>query len=171
MSTQTTNFGLVKPEMGDAADITAMNPNWDTIDAKLKEHDALPKEAPKITTYSDITQIGLVNGSETIATIASALPVNSMLYHTVAEGSNLTEYPNSNYGLLVVDKTLNSRVVFTYTIANGAQYVGYCTITINGTVWTGWRKTYNSEDMMSGTTDLVANSTALQSGKLYFVYE
>ena len=37
MSTTTTNYGLVKPELTDAADITAMNGNWDTLDAKLKE--------------------------------------------------------------------------------------------------------------------------------------
>lgn len=37
MSTATTNYGLVKPELTDAADITAMNGNWDTLDTKLKE--------------------------------------------------------------------------------------------------------------------------------------
>ena len=37
MSTTTTNYGLVKPELTDAADITAMNLNWDTIDTKLKD--------------------------------------------------------------------------------------------------------------------------------------
>lgn len=35
MSTTTTNYGLVKPELTDVADITAMNPNWDIIDEKL----------------------------------------------------------------------------------------------------------------------------------------
>lgn len=35
MSTTTTNYGLVKPELADVADITAMNPNWDIIDEKL----------------------------------------------------------------------------------------------------------------------------------------
>lgn len=35
MSTTTTNYSLIKPELTDAADITAMNPNWDTIDSKL----------------------------------------------------------------------------------------------------------------------------------------
>lgn len=35
MSTTTTNYNLVKPELTDAADITAMNPNWDTIDNLL----------------------------------------------------------------------------------------------------------------------------------------
>ena len=37
MSTSTTNYNLVKPALTDTADITAMNPNWDTIDTKLKE--------------------------------------------------------------------------------------------------------------------------------------
>lgn len=36
MSKTTTNYGLVKPELTDAADITAMNPNWDKIDSELK---------------------------------------------------------------------------------------------------------------------------------------
>lgn len=35
MSTTTTNLGLIKPELSDAADITAMNPNWDKIDTQL----------------------------------------------------------------------------------------------------------------------------------------
>lgn len=37
MSTTTTNYGLVKPELTDTADITAMNLNWDTIDTNLKD--------------------------------------------------------------------------------------------------------------------------------------
>ena len=37
MSTTTTNLGLIKPELTDAADITAMNENWDKIDSKIQE--------------------------------------------------------------------------------------------------------------------------------------
>ncbi len=35
MSTRTSRFGLIKPELQDAADITAFNFNWDKIDARL----------------------------------------------------------------------------------------------------------------------------------------
>lgn len=35
MSTTTTNYGLHKPELTDAADITSMNSNWDKIDEQL----------------------------------------------------------------------------------------------------------------------------------------
>ena len=36
MSTKTTTYGLIKPELTDAADITAYNDNWDKIDDELK---------------------------------------------------------------------------------------------------------------------------------------
>lgn len=35
MSTRTTNFNLIKPELSDPANITAMNENWDKIDQLL----------------------------------------------------------------------------------------------------------------------------------------
>ena len=35
MSTTTKNFGLTVPELSDAADFTATNPNWETIDQQL----------------------------------------------------------------------------------------------------------------------------------------
>lgn len=38
MSKTTTNFGLIKPELTDAADITNTNQNWDIIDDQLKDN-------------------------------------------------------------------------------------------------------------------------------------
>lgn len=35
MSTTTTNYNLVKPDLTDVADITTMNANWDTVDSAL----------------------------------------------------------------------------------------------------------------------------------------
>ena len=37
MSTKTKNYELVKPELTDTADITAMNGNWDKVDEELKK--------------------------------------------------------------------------------------------------------------------------------------
>ena len=37
MSTHTPNFNLIKLELGDPADITQMNKNWDTIDEELEK--------------------------------------------------------------------------------------------------------------------------------------
>lgn len=44
MSLTTPNYKLFKPELTDPADITKMNPNWDTLDAKLKEAEDRLKE-------------------------------------------------------------------------------------------------------------------------------
>lgn len=41
MSTTTTNYKLVKPALSDPADITVMNPNWDTIDTELAKRATL----------------------------------------------------------------------------------------------------------------------------------
>lgn len=41
MSTKTTNYELVMPDLTDAADITAMNPNWTKIDTELKKRATL----------------------------------------------------------------------------------------------------------------------------------
>lgn len=52
MSTTTTNLGLVKPEMTDAADITAMNGNWDKLDTHISN---LNNTQPNITKNPDDT--------------------------------------------------------------------------------------------------------------------
>lgn len=41
MSKPTSNYGLIKPELTDAADITAYNSNWDIIDDELKKLNTL----------------------------------------------------------------------------------------------------------------------------------
>lgn len=54
MSTTTTNYGFIKPALTDAPpDITAMNPNWDTIDLKLKSvEDAQSTAGTNLTTHT-----------------------------------------------------------------------------------------------------------------------
>lgn len=38
MSTTTPNYGFIKPELTDAADITAMNENWDKLDVEISKN-------------------------------------------------------------------------------------------------------------------------------------
>jgi hypothetical protein len=54
LSTTTKNFGLVKPELTDVADITAMNPNWDKVDELLKDF----KDIPANANLNDYTEVG-----------------------------------------------------------------------------------------------------------------
>lgn len=59
MSTLTTNYGLVKPQLTDTPDITAMNVNWDTIDTELHE------KQNKILTFGDLSSgVNIVNAAE-----------------------------------------------------------------------------------------------------------
>lgn len=48
MSTLTPNLNLVKPALTDAADITAMNENWDKIDTAINEM----RQQPQYVTYT-----------------------------------------------------------------------------------------------------------------------
>lgn len=69
MSTNTTNYKLVKPELTDTADITQTNQNWDIIDEELAkkieldESGKVPSSAlPEIQSIQTTTAILLVNG-------------------------------------------------------------------------------------------------------------
>lgn len=68
MSTTTTNYGLVKPDLTDAADITAMNENWNKIDSELKKKAELgsdgkvPSSQLPSLDYIPMSQKGANNG-------------------------------------------------------------------------------------------------------------
>lgn len=70
MSTTTPNFSLVKPQLTDTADITAMNPNWDTIDNELKSHDDTIASLNDIINNLDASKLGAL--SSTLPTITDA---------------------------------------------------------------------------------------------------
>ena len=72
MSTTTTNYNLIKPELTDAADITATNENWDTIDAELKKRASLdtsgkvPASQLPSMDYIPTNQKGVASGVATL---------------------------------------------------------------------------------------------------------
>ena len=61
MSTLTPNLGLIKPELSDPADITALNDNWDIIEAILG-----------VTEADNGKVLKVVNGKATWVAIDSA---------------------------------------------------------------------------------------------------
>lgn len=88
MSTTTKNFGLIKPEKTDPADITATNPNWDVIDREIKKRD--------IKSYTSLAQLGLSDSDlstsdfkSNIETIITALGVNSSAVLILTANENL----------------------------------------------------------------------------------
>lgn len=121
--------------------------------------------------YTDLSQIGLTIGSETIETISSKLPTYSRLVLTIGSTNNLSIYPNSNYGLLVVEKTVNSRILFTFTNNQGSQWVGVYSISSSGNTWTDWMQQYNASKSMVLTQYTHYGTTlpdAGTAGRLFF---
>ena len=80
MSKTTTNYNLIKPELTDAADITATNSNWDVIDTELKN---INDEIDTTNTAVEAVQ-NSVNNSWML-TSGTAIPSNADLnsYTTV----------------------------------------------------------------------------------------
>lgn len=185
MSTTTTNYGLVKPELTDVADITATNENWDLIDAKLKnietitesggsgltEHIADKTNPHKVTksqvglgnvpnvatndqtpTYTQATSLStLTSGEKLSVSMGKIMKAITDLISHLANKSNPHGVTASQVGLGNVNNTADSDkpVSTAQQVALDSKAPAY---------------TY-------GTDDLTAGTSALETGKLYFVYE
>lgn len=66
MATYTTNLNLIKPELTDAASISDINSNMDTIDS------ALAAVLPAVTSSDNGKFLRVVNGAWAAAAIANA---------------------------------------------------------------------------------------------------
>lgn len=104
MGGYTKNLQLYKADVVENANDTfnidtMMNDNWDIIDAFSK--------GLRMKTYTNLSQIGLTAGSETIESILTAMPVNSILYVEVG-ASNADIYP-THYGTFIARKLSASR--------------------------------------------------------------
>ena len=92
-----------------------------------------------IKTYTDLPSIGLVAGSETIESIAKALPDGSTLMIPVGS-SNSAIYPEKGNGTLWVRYADTSRAHFEYLSADtGRTYRGVYKGSTS--VWSGWNDT------------------------------
>lgn len=124
-----------------------------------------------VKTYYTLEQIGLTIGSETIETIAAKLPYYSIAMLPIYSKSNLSIYPNSNYGQLRVEKTFDSRIIFTFTNNSGSQWVGVYSIDSSEDTWTGWMQLYSATNSMV-LTQYTHYGTSLPNagikGRLFF---
>lgn len=168
MSTTTTNYGLVKPELTDAADITATNENWDKIDAELKSTNTLatnaaPKSTHNLKTYTALEQLNITPGSETIESIVSAMPNHSLLHCAVSSSNNMSIYPSEYGGTLIVEKSFGNRAKFTY-FAQTHEWIGH----YFNSVWNGWQLSFDELNPPTATQvgALPANGTATNSNKV-----
>lgn len=91
MSTKTTNYEFIKPDLTDAADITATNENWNKVDGKLKE---LEDKVPEI----DITPESIGAATKAEVQTAQRTADNANITANSALNASATKAPMYSYG-------------------------------------------------------------------------
>lgn len=135
MATYTKNLNLKKPAQEDFYNVDDFNENFQKLDDDANNH--------QLKTYTDLSQIGLTLGSETIENIVDALPENSMLFISVGAASNKNIYPayttGARYGVLRVTKRGTDRILFEFFHLPDAstQYTRYWR-GLYSVSWYGW---------------------------------
>lgn len=142
MSTQTTNYGLVKPDATEFYDITVQNSNMDKIDTTLKskadqtEVDSLKKSVSdgKTTVANAITGQGVTTATDaTFATMATNIAtVGTNKYNagvtatkkgTATAAQVLSGYTFTNASTVGASGTMSSKSAATYTPGDSAQTI------------------------------------------------
>lgn len=126
MSVKTTNLKLIKPELTDAADITAMNGNWDIIDEQIGQLQESVKKAQtktiiQLTTTSQTTvalQLSpLNNNKEYRYTYTNGLPELTL---TLNSSNSFTD--DSEFHISVIFKSGTTATTITNTA--GVYFTG-----------------------------------------------
>ena len=145
----------------------------------MKKGDLLSETASnsdhQLKTYTDLSQIGLTVGSETIESICEALPNASMLIYTVDFQNNAPIYPRYSgpnttvYGLMQVTRRKNTRIDWYYSVkvdADTQAATSYTGFSYYDTTWkwSGW-----SEHPSIVAVSEVPESTP--KGQVTLVYE
>lgn len=188
MSTLTENYGFIKPEKTDPADITATNGNWDNIDKIIGDTVVASR------CYSSLKDIGITEFPTTMNIVANKIPKHSMLVLDTRlmdakdEGTpDEKKYVISDWGLL--DSTGERPIYGTVYIAKGEYPTRLSMIfveshaQISNDKFRTYTGVYNGETVIwsnltnhapqytYGTSDLTAGTSRLETGKLYLVYE
>lgn len=183
MSSKTTNYNLHKIDLTDAPpDITAINPNWDTVDTKLKELET------KTTSNEEALENIVENLGDDFLPISGGALTGQL---TVMDNFNINKtYDNTEYKTYVrplnyalgdeyttglihyIGTTNNSQLLFN---KNGValrdnvagklyQLFGQHNAATAATSIRSNLYTYGTDDMTAGTS-------TLETGKMYLVYE
>lgn len=152
----------------------------------MKKGDLLSETASnsdhQLKTYTDLSQIGLTVGSETIESICEALPDASMLVYAVGSTNNGSIYPKylpnqaTQYGLMEVIRREITRVVMHYVpkveteTQMPVEYIGMAYQDSGVWHWSGWTADAPS---VNGFTFAVSDTepSNAPAGRITFVYE
>lgn len=91
--------------------------------------------------YNDVTELGLTPGTETMEQIAAAMTNRSMLIYPKDGSNESLAYPSA-FGMLIVTKFSNARVVFEFFAQSGGRpqkWIGYYASSLSPS-FTGWSR-------------------------------
>ena len=150
MSTKTTNYNLHKIDLTDAPpDITVLNPNWDTIDAKLKE-------LSEASSASSVTNVPNEDFAEKTIESGVGLPVvtaisgDGVTYTATVDG--ITEL-KAGLPLIIIPNVVSANVLPKLNL-NGLGAKGIKQLLSNNTA----------------TTVTAKNANWMAAGKPMFIY-
>lgn len=114
MSTTTTNYGFIKPELSDTADITAYNPNWEKLDTELSHLNTL---AIVVNSNDGITYYGTTADTNNVPSDLTGLE-----FTIVPSVTNVSTAPTLNInkiGALPIRLALSTNTASTITLPVG----------------------------------------------------
>lgn len=127
MATQTPNHKLIKPEMTDKADISMINPNWDTLDTALKavedRVENIDTSLSKVTSQAGIVRIETQSNTwaevaitfrKAFASIPSVVVTHS---GEILENLNIQTAGTSTTGITIRVKTTSAGSAYLHWIA------------------------------------------------------
>ena len=157
MSTTTTKFGLVKPELTDPADITKLNPNWDTIDeelGKLVDANYLPKSGGTVTGTLVLSKVADSEGDSynSPALIVGGEPTT---YHLELDNNEIQAKLNKTTpGNLFLNSNGGKVTVGEGGLENGGDFLPTKALNSNiGTATLPWNRIYGRYLDLCGATD------------------
>ena len=193
MSTKTTNFEFIKPELTDTADITQYNENWDKVDTKFKEIETNFEGVSKNVTPESIGA-AKEDHTHTAAEVGAATSDHTHTPESIgAAKSDHTHSPDSIGAAKKDLSNVDSNVIVQKIQDSGVdlsdspstekfnQHVSNTTVHVTAEEKAKWNNVdfsameeqiANKAPMYTyGTADLTAGVTPLETGKLHFVYE
>lgn len=158
MSTTTTNYGFIKPELTDAADITAMNENWDKLDSELSDIKDGCEFNGEVIVHDNFH---VRRDFESVEYRSYLRPLNYALggdYTTgiihYINGANDSQLMFNRTGVMLRDN-VNAKAMQLF----GQHNPDVAVSSLRSRLYT------------YGTTDLTAGESKLDTGKVHFVYE
>lgn len=184
MSQNTTNYNLKKAELTDAADITALNANWDTIDSTMKtlsdgkanashNHNASAINAGTLPVEHGGTGLGTLtsgsylvgNGAGNVTLKTPSEVLEDIGANNIITGAATTIVTNNLTVSRAVVSNSSGKIAVSNTTSTELGYLSGVTSSVQGQL------NGKQDNITYSNTDLTAGTSELATGTFYAYYE